>query len=273
MTIFETEPVAINRPQGAKSLRPTCLEHLLDRMSDITDCEAMASSLPHTLQTALWKILLSDRKEKEGLQSDLSQVNGNMFLADIENILGIDPNLAFIEEHAQEFRDHGWWTDNMTEDDLHELWNSMVDVLKALEIPEYSSVDPGFWTSHQYISLVENSKDSCIRFSICTSGAGQCHHCRSRSGPGPRHYKLGELISGELLLRRAQVLTWVVPVEAETDGQWTNGLAERGHELGHGLSTGGDSGLYRSWACEVRRAVHQHAPQPNRMARRQYASK
>ncbi|KPI35438.1 uncharacterized protein AB675_11692 [Cyphellophora attinorum] len=191
MPIVEAAPERDELPKGVRSLRQICLDRAADAMLDTPGAYGMVTALPWSLQQDLWTLFMDDRREKQELKSLVNKLP----LADREKLHDIDKNAQFIRDHPESFSveffpgfdvERNYWTNFLG------AINGIQRRTTEQHLSERRHLSEGVYE----IYLVENSRDSLLRFSICMS-----HDCSHQ-----QHFALHELVSPELLMQRLHVL-------------------------------------------------------------------
>jgi hypothetical protein len=216
MSVVVAEPKRDTQTQGARSLYQACLDRSASIMLDNPDSVDLITELPGTIQKDLWILVLGDRRDRQAVSQELAQLKSSIPLMDRELHLGIDNNRDFLRSHAEPFGDER--TDELddpeaSEDDNHaegsdkdniRLYYDSADDLQRMAFSRRKgSTSPRLARDRgPHVYLVENSSDSLMRFSICTtfSPGSQpiCTHAQ--------HFRLDVLISPQLAKSRMDIL-------------------------------------------------------------------
>ncbi|KPI39254.1 uncharacterized protein AB675_5261 [Cyphellophora attinorum] len=170
------------RSQGARSLLHVCLDVATNVLPDEPNPYSLVSTLPELLQTKMAVHLLSDRRELQNVKTYMDKIP----LMDQEKHLTIDRNAKFAADHPDIFDD---------------LDYSLGEVLRAAGLLPRTAAPSAARCLDGEVLLVENTTDSLLRFSICATFEHRRGRCRHR-----KHFKMGDLISPQLLERRLKLM-------------------------------------------------------------------
>jgi hypothetical protein len=211
MPVVDAEPE--RGPQGPSSLRKICLDRAIDAMLNEPGPHHTFNTLPWNMQQEILSKLVEDRRERLRMEEQVY----NVPLIDREKHNNVDENSRFIKNHPEDFKQN----DFLGLDEINLFWSNFLRAADRLQSEAAAEAEE----CNEYgIHLIENTNDSLVRFSICTTFGDQPiqHDSCSRL----KHCRLGDLITPGLLVSRLTVLRFARGCDLTKDDfhiTWTHG--------------------------------------------------